>query len=213
LVATDEVGHVGDSLPAQQAGRDRRPVAAGAVGDYGARRVELTDAIAQLDDRDVGAALDEARGPFADFAHVQHDQVADFVHGAGELPSREAAGDVGDVGTLRERRPRSVERAHYRVEADPAQTHPRFAGAARVAHEDDLFVGVDDIAGILRESSSSPTLIEPQVTPGEGLRGANVEHHRAVMLAVEDFVERQLDEQLVVKQRMDSPLSSATRVK
>ena len=73
---------------------------------------------------------------------------------------------------------RLVEGPDDGVQAHPGQAQPGVAGAAGVAHDDD--VAADDLRGVLGEATVEADVDRAaQVPAGELLGGAHVEHGRA----------------------------------
>src|SRR3954452_19333923 len=136
----------GESLLLQQAGSDRRSIAARAVDDQRPIFRQLAAALGRVVEWDADAAADEFLRALRRGSDVDGERMS-----GGEAVGRERRADaLGGRGQLRPRReggPGGLQVADDVIETDAAETNRRLVFAAGVGDDDDRPLTIEDGAG------------------------------------------------------------------
>jgi hypothetical protein len=145
--AAGDLDQVGDAVLMEDADSDRRPVATGAVYGDAAVAGHFGDALLQMIQRQVHAALDVPPFPFARGAHVKQERRFRGVHLLSGNQDAGAPGRPDEVRSIREGLHSVSQKTHHVIKADTAESQGSFLLAARFGDDHDRLGAIEDRAG------------------------------------------------------------------
>ena len=207
-VTAEEIGDVDEPSIGEHAGGDEGAVAAGAVGDHRALRIETGERVGEHRKGDLTCTGQRAFRGLRRAAHVHQLESGFEPAQLGELLDRQAGALVNQVGTTAERPRRVVELPDDPVIPDACQADLGFDGGRRVTHEHDLAVGCQYLAGPFSEATLKPDVdAAAQMPSGEVSGLTSVEQHRSRGAPPDDLVDREQRRRLLVEQRAQFPVA------
>jgi hypothetical protein len=131
----------------------------------------------------------------------------------GKVTCRQACALARQLGAFGEDALDIDDRTAHPVEADARQAHPGLGLPTCVRDHHQGLAGPDDVAGVLGEAAVQPDVDRaPHVARREDLRGAPVDHDRAVSEAALEILDTEADGRLGVVQQVTQPPVAVGRV-
>ena len=207
-VPAEQIGDVDEPSIGEHAGGDEGAVAAGAVDDHRALRIETSERVGEHRKGDLTCAGQRAcpRSPPGCARRP--------AGGPGSSPRNSASCSIvrRELLSIRsdggERRRRVVELPDDPVVPDACQADLGFDGGRRVTDEHDVAVGCQHIAGPFGEATLEPDVHAPRRCPAAKSAGSRASSSTApAARRRDDLVDREQRRRLLVEQRAQLPVA------